>query len=1004
LAAALKPEEGKPQVEQLAPLVNQLDSLLDVLNSPLGEVVEKSVPLVPIVTGLLRFYLEKTKVSPTRENCIALVSQAAYLESFKFFLEADQSLLKRINSTSGSDAFIQKLKSLADIIDDVDREMATEAANQFPISKLAQSFSEVLQSRLVEAGLSKEEAQRLTERVAWYTPRRLNEIWATSEEAVKYLGQTTLPEWRTEQARYQSLEDYLEDVIKLGPEEKVFGESSLTFRNLYVPLEIRLIEGQGKPISGPCDIGEWAEKHLLDSTNKEVLFIQGEAGRGKSVFCRMFADWVRASLYPSYTPILIRLREIRHLAQNLSDTLKNILETQQFVTADNSWLTRRDTRFLFLLDGFDELLLEGRGESGGLKEFLEQVGQFQRDSHHRFIITGRPLALQGMERLISQAKQLQRVELQPMSDPLRKKWFIQWATQFGKKEATAFQQFLAVCPQDVGDVLAREPLLLYLLGRMHREERLNAAMFEGTEGIQTKVVIYDEVVSWVIEKQREDENFRLVGLKSEDLRDALAEVAVCVVQSGNEVAKVSFLEARLAKDSNNPMYDLLRKARQALNISEKKLLNNVVTTFYIKPAEGDREGSVEFAHKSFGEFLFAERLACALEAWSTEGTGRRNKWLMPDEIMHREIYDLLGYGNLSKEVVDYIMAMLKPTQKTLGRLEDKQWYQLFERLQDFYLRWWEGEFIDAVQLPQWKMLALREQIPDREEPLGLRQVDACTGLNALILLFELHRYGQSQDGLKQTLAFYPCGQPEQAKFEASRLNRIIGYGECIEAKAFNRFINPFFSYADLSHAILRNVDLSHAILRDAILKDADLSHIDLSHADLSHATLRRTNLRQANLSEADFNHANLSGAILIGTDLRGADFSHANLNGANLNGANLSSADLSHAKLINANLSGTNLSGADCSGANFNGADLSGVNLSHADLSETDFSHANLNGANLSSADLSDANLSDANLRRADLSGAYANLGSLVNLGQLDQAILCRTTLPGGTISNRNCK
>jgi hypothetical protein len=895
-AAALKPEKGKPPVEELTSLVNHADFLLDMLNSPLGEVVEKGgVPFVSLAARLLKLYLDKNKVPPTLEDCIDLAAQAAYLESFQFFLKADQSLLKRINDTSGSDVISQKLKTLADL--DINREMASEAATQFPTSKLAQSFSVVLQARLEEAGLSKKEAQRLTERVTWYAPRYLNEIWSKSEEAIKHLGQPTFVDWRTEQERYQSLEDYLKKVIQSGPDERVFGESSLTFRHLYVPLEIERVDGQGKPISSRgIGIEEWVEEHLLDSTKKEILFIQGEAGRGKSVFCRMFADRVRTSLYPSYTPILIRLREIRHLSQNFSDTLKNILQNQQFVTSDNNWLTRKDTRFLFFLDGFDELLLEGRGDSGGLKEFLQQVEQFQLGSHHRFIITGRSLALQGMERLISQVKQLQRVELQPMSDPLKKEWFSRWATQFSQEEADAFQHFLRVCPRDVGDVLAREPLLLYLLGRMHREERLNAAMFKGKEGIQAKVVIYNEVVRWVIEEQRNDENFRLVGLRSEDLRDALTEVAVCVMQSGNEVAKVSFLEARLlAKDENNPMYSLLHKAHQDPPISEKKLLNNVLTTFYIKPAEGDREGSVEFAHKSFGEFLFAERLAYALEDWSKKGKDRRSKWSLSDEVMHREIYDLLGYGSLSKEVVNYVMAMLKPTQTTLGRLENTQWCQLFDCLQDFYLRWWEGEFIDAVKLPKEKMLSLQEHIPPRGEPFGLRQVDVHTGLNVLILLFELHRYGQSQEGLKQTLAFYPCGQPqEKAKFEANRLSRLIGYSECIEARAFNRFVSPFLSQANLSSAYLQRADI-------------------------------------------------------IGTNLSGAD---------------LRKADLSGADIIGANLSDTNLSGADLIGADLSGADLIGANLSGADLS----------GANLH------------------------------HLLQLDQAILCKTTLPDGTVSNRDCK
>lgn len=165
----------------------------------------------------------------------------------------------------------------------------------------------------------------------------------------------------------------------------------------------------------------------------QILFIQGEAGRGKSIFCRMFADWVRRCLYPVYTPVLIRLRSLKVLENNLTQTLANTLETHDFVSSDSGWLTDKNTRFLFLLDGFDELLLEGR-ESGGLKEFLPQAVQFQQTSHHRFLITGRPLSLQGFERVISQSKDVQRAELQTMSDDLRARWYSQWAVKFGQAE------------------------------------------------------------------------------------------------------------------------------------------------------------------------------------------------------------------------------------------------------------------------------------------------------------------------------------------------------------------------------------------------------------------------------------------------------------------------------------------------------------------------------------------------------------------------------------------
>jgi hypothetical protein len=78
-----------------------------------------------------------------------------------------------------------------------------------------------------------------------------------------------------------------------------------------------------------------------------------------------------------------------------------------------------------------------------------------------------------------------------------------------------FQQFLQACPAEIQDNLAREPLLLYLSGnRMHREQRLNVQMFAEAEGIKAKIRIYDESVKWVLDKQRQDENLRLLDWRA----------------------------------------------------------------------------------------------------------------------------------------------------------------------------------------------------------------------------------------------------------------------------------------------------------------------------------------------------------------------------------------------------------------------------------------------------------------------------------------------------------
>jgi tetratricopeptide (TPR) repeat protein len=220
--------------------------------------------------------------------------------------------------------------------------------------------------------------------------------------------------------------------------------------------------------------------------------------------------------------------------------------------------------------------------------------------------------------------------------------------------------------------------------------------------------------------------------------------------------------------------------------------------------------------------------------------------------------------------------------------------RLFERLEHFYLRWCDGEFIDASpeNLPQYKMRLLKEQLPGRKPPLGLRQVDVYTGLNVMILLLELHRYAKTKDELKNKIIFYPCGQPDTEEFDRERLRRINGYGQCLGANTYHQILRRFLSQANLSRT-----DLSEIVLRGgANLSRANLSQADLSRADFFLANLRGANLSGAFLFQANLMAANLSGASLFQVNLSGASLFQANLSGANLSGANLSGANLKELK------------------------------------------------------------------------------------------------------------
>jgi uncharacterized protein YjbI with pentapeptide repeats len=986
LAKTLQEKGSKAQ--NLQPYVVQISSLLDVLNDPLAQIAGSLIPFAPIAITVIKLIAEVTQKEPSIEQCVALVSQVAYLESFRSILKADQPLLEQIGKAPVSDSVATQIRKLGDL--ELEDREARKAILYFHESQLAVVFNEVLQQRLQQAGLSETEAKSLTERVARTTNEYLPDALVEAGDAAKRLVEWYCLGGAEQLERYLSIDEYLEKEIRSKPNEIVFDETELgiTFRDLYVPLKAALLDSNGNEIqeAEPVVLEEWIRTMLQDpAKQKQVLFIQGEAGRGKSVFCRMFADRVARELHPTFTPIVVRLRHLLKLENSLTQTLSNYLENWDFVISDQGWLTDKRTRFLFLLDGFDELLLEGRA-SGGLKEFLQQIEGFQRNSEHRFLITGRPLALQGIERVISQTDCLERVELQAMNNSIQQAWLNKWKVKVGEAETTELEQFLSACPEDIQEKLAREPLLLYLLARMHREKRLNAQMFIETKGIQAKILIYNEAVTWVLEKQRQNENFRLTGLETEDLRRCLTEAALCVVQSGNESAKVATLQTRL-RGSSNPVATLIQKAKQETDTTDERVLNNLLTAFYVKPASGDRGGSVEFAHKSFGEFLFAERLKEALEDWSKLGDRRRGGFLVEDKVMNQEIYDLLGYGGLSPEVVEYLMALLI----TSDEMETNRWIQLFERLNSFYERWCEGAFIDAQpeNLPLEKMLLFKEQLPERESPLGLRQVDVFTGLNSLILLLELHRYAQTKDDLREQVIFYPSGRVTESEHYSSRLLKVIHYADCVALKTFTATIGYFLNSADLNSA-----DLNRANLNRANLANANLTSANLNSANLYRADLNRANLTNANLTSADLNIVYLTNANLISADL-----TSANLNSANLTSANLNSADLYSARLISANLYSADLTNADLNSANLTNANLTNANLTNTYLTRAYLTNANLNSADLTNADLNSTDLTNADLYSTNLTNANLTNANL-NSANLNSANLSGANLSGANLEN----
>ena len=293
-------ETVKDQAPNLKHL-KKVEPFLELLDNPVTQLAISGLPFVSVGIELLRIYLDLSKKELSLSESTAIAAQLSYLQSFEVILAGitDAGSRSKLEKVSLKDLTGKQQEYLEE--KEISRTLAQAIANRFPESELAKKFSEILVGQLEHAGLEESRCHRIAEQVKWGTSQYLYGAIAEAGESVAALAEVYKLGGRETQERYDSIAKYLEEKIERLPDEQVFDEENpkIRFQDIYVPLSVQPLNQDGSKdrYAEPVNIHDWAlgslEKTYDENNPRKVMFVQGEAGRGKSVFCRMFADLVR---------------------------------------------------------------------------------------------------------------------------------------------------------------------------------------------------------------------------------------------------------------------------------------------------------------------------------------------------------------------------------------------------------------------------------------------------------------------------------------------------------------------------------------------------------------------------------------------------------------------------------------------------------------------------------------------------------------------------------------
>lgn len=654
-----------------------------------------------------------------------------------------------------------------------------------------------------------------------------------------------MPSYSVHTANQQYVSSFTEPLFL----HKHEAESRVTLANLFILQKhqvLQKISNSDKPPIDALDLQNTISA-FLKNAHREFLFIEGDAGSGKTSLVAWMnyhyalQDDISDKLFGDRPLITIRLRDLDkdYISKDhsLSQAILNYMNVSSLDV-----LERLFPKAIMVLDGFDELcMIEGmENEHDYLLYdlFRKHLADFQ------FIVTSRPKFIKHNINLPSL-----QIYLQHFDAEQREKWLEHYtSTEYcGQNIDESVKTYIQNIDEEGSSCICDTPMTLYML----------AAKKDSRLYLDNNWALYNHIF---MEELSETEYNKMFPDPNRNYAHDINRLSSVIYQISEEIAY------HMYKKQNQRFYlsdqelsDIITELSEHNPILKQVNIQDIAERCYAlccywKP-NSDR-GAVEFLHNNIRDFFLAERIYRKMND-ITEYASKNYGEADQHKVIAKKLCLLFPYAILETKVTEFLYLRAK--------------YNAERNQTDFSTYEYQNKMVGGLLTYLTYSGIIESNVfacMSKNDPIQ-------TIINIITCTAQTYRHVYEAH-LRNNELIYWFGTSGRDGAKTITYNSMLitlfkqVFSLVPVTPSFDHTITMasrgYFCLISLLGSDLRNIGFQHSNLTSTNFSNSILCGCDFSHADL-----RFSDLSNADIHYACLTHALLDGCNMTGADLRGTE-------------------------------------------------------------------------------------------------------------------------------------